>query len=141
MKTIYKGIILLCIICAATLMSGCMESDDNAPNGTIVDATIEKIIDTADRNEQDLDELPIAATIEGAMPGDYTTFTIRTDGFVEQHRNGEYVYGTWELSSQTETSRTYDFDLDHDYSLTILTDGSAELTAQRISGVFKGTWE
>ena len=140
MNTIIK-IGILCVICAATLMSGCMESEDNASNGTIVDATIGKVIDTEDCTDRDSYKLPITATIEGAMPGSYSSFTLYEDETVEQRYDDEILSGTWKLTSQTDDSKTYDiFDLETGFGLTIWDDGTATIKLRSTSVSFKGTW-
>ncbi len=52
----------------------------------------------------------------------------------------EYTHGTWELYEQSETSTTYDLDLEDHYTLTIWDDHTAILRVRGITGNFKGTW-
>jgi len=74
MKTDTLKIVTLCIICAAALLSGCMESED------ITDS--------------DSEGLPITAMIKGALPSDFIRFILEEDGTMEQCARGECSYGT-----------------------------------------------
>lgn len=125
MKTNTLKITTLCIICAATLLSGCIESNDIAEDIT----------------DNDSEGLPITAMIKGALPNDFIRFILEEDGTMEQCARGECSYGTWKLrDTQTENSRTYDLDMEPQCVLTVWDDGTATIDVTGGPVQFKGTW-
>lgn len=118
-NTVIKTIAALCVICAATLMSGCMES----------------------KSSDGASDIPITLFVD--IGSGYARIILEEDGtaeFCNDDAAGNEVctYGTWEKHGSS--GREYDVTsfIENVIHVTILDDGKAELETFGI--VRKGTW-
>lgn len=131
-RTTTLRIVTLCVICAATLMSGCMESNDNAPDGNVL-FYIDLILDPHSGPgvmEVSLNE-DSTATI--------TTIKGTSDDIIE--------FGTWQFYRESDDHTMYDIITDDtELRVAFQNDGHAiayiyENGFTRCGEPFYGVWE
>lgn len=147
-NTTLKIVAMLCVICAATLLSGCLTSDESTNNESSV---ISNVFDNVIDNEPDLPIMLFMdlSDLHGLNDEDIIRFTLFPDGIVESCGvDGYYVGdvparncepGTW--TPHGSSGKEFDIELDvfADIHMTILDDGVAEFRFEGI--LLEGIWK
>lgn len=152
-------IAVICVVCAATLMAGCLGAGDepaDANEPTILNepsddesSIISNVVEsTTDSKSDDLDAIPITVMLAGMTTHevDLKRYILLEDNSMELCSIGEYRFGTWKLYDWTSTTRTYIVSTKEEYALGIFRtnliirdDGTAELVL-RADKSYCGTW-